>query len=315
MSRILVTEEIASAGLDALGDAGHDVDLQLGLSAEQLLGAIEGAHALIIRSATKVTSEVIDAGADLMVVGRAGVGLDNVDIAAATARGVMVVNAPLSNTVSAAELTMALLLAQARNIPQAHAALVGGRWERSRWTGVELADKVLGIIGLGHIGTQVAARAAAFGMQLVAYDPFVPEDTGREFGVDLVELDELIARADFLTLHLARTPDTIGMVGVELLAKAKPTLRIINVARGGIVDESALAEAVLEGRVAGAAIDVFDTEPSTDSPLLGVPGVVVTPHLGASTREAQDKAGITIAKQVELSLAGDHVPFAVNARS
>lgn len=312
MSRVLVTEEIATVGLDRLADAGHEVDLRLGLSAEQLLGAIGGASALIIRSATKVTSAVIDAGTDLVVVGRAGVGLDNVDVAAATARGVMVVNAPHSNTVSAAEHTMALLLAQARNIPQAHAALVEGRWERSSWQGVELADKVLGIVGLGHIGMLVAARAAAFGMQLLAYDPYVSTDAGRDLGVDLVGLDELVARADFLTLHVARTPETIGLVGRELLAAAKPNLRVINVARGGIIDEAALAEAVLEGRVAGAAIDVFDVEPSIDSPLFGVAGIVVTPHLGASTSEAQDKAGVTIAEQVELSLAGESVPFAVN---
>ena len=312
MSRVLVTEEIAPAGLDHLSDAGHEVDLRLGLSAEQLIGAIGGANALIIRSATKVTAAVIDAGADLVVVGRAGVGLDNVDVAAATARGVMVVNAPHSNTVSAAEHTMALLLAQARNIPQAHAALVEGRWERPIWQGVELSGKVLGIVGLGHIGMLVAERAAAFGMQLLAYDPYVKADAGRYLGVDLVGLDELVARADFLTLHVARTPETIGLVGRELLAAAKPNLRVINVARGGIIDEAALAEAVLDGRVAGAAIDVFDVEPSIDSPLFGVPGIVVTPHLGASTDEAQAKAGVTIAEQVELSLAGASVPFAVN---
>ncbi len=312
MSRILVTEKIAQAGLAALGDAGHEVDLQLDLSPEELVGALPGAHGLIIRSATQVTAAVLEAGADLLVVGRAGVGLDNVDVAAATARGVMVVNAPLSNSVSAAEHTMALLLSQARNVPQAHAALVEGRWERSKWEGVELADKVLGIVGLGRIGKLVAARAAAFGMRLVAYDPFVADDAARRLGIELIELDQLITQADFLTLHLAKTQETIGLVGKELLSRAKPSLRVINVARGGIVDETALAEAVREGRVAGAAIDVFDTEPSTDSPLFGVPGIVVTPHLGASTREAQDKAGITIAEQVLLSLAGDFVPFAVN---
>jgi D-3-phosphoglycerate dehydrogenase len=310
--RVLVTEEIADGGLQRLRDAGHEVDIRLGLSPEDLLTTVPGAHALIIRSATKVTKEVLDAGVDLVVVGRAGIGLDNVDVAAATARGVMVVNAPQSNTLSAAEHTMALLLAQARNVPQAHAALKAGRWERSRWTGVELSDKTLGIIGLGRIGKLVAQRAMAFGMKLVAYDPFVNDDRARQINVELLELDELVARADFITLHLARTPDTIGLVDAVLLSKAKPNLRIVNVARGGIVDEADLAAAIVEGRVAGAALDVFDTEPCTESPLFGLDQVVVTPHLGASTEEAQDKAGDTIADMVELALAGDFVPFAVN---
>ncbi len=271
-----------------------------------------GAHALIIRSATQVTAEVLAAGRDLMVVGRAGIGLDNVDVEAATARGVMVVNAPQSNTLSAAEHTMALLLAQARNIAQANEALKAGRWERSRWTGVELSDKTLGIVGLGRIGKLVAQRALAFGMRLVAYDPFVSAERARQMNVDLLDLDELLAVSDFVTLHVARTPDTIGLINAERLAKAKPGIRIINVARGGIVNEQDLADAVRAGQVAGAALDVFDTEPCTDSPLFELPSVVVTPHLGASTHEAQDKAGDTIAEQVELALAGEFVPFAVN---
>ncbi len=312
MSRVLVTESIAESGLDLLRDAGHEVDVRLDLRPEELPAAVEGAAALIIRSATRVTGEVLDAGTDLVVIGRAGIGLDNVDVAAATRLGVMVVNAPQSNILSAAEHTMALLLAQARNVPQAHAALVDGRWERSRWEGVELADKTLGIIGLGRIGSLVAQRAAAFGMKVIAHDPFVSAETARRLGVRLVDLDDLVRRSDFLTLHVAKTPETLGLVSKELLAKAKPNLRVINVARGGIVDEAALAEAVREGRIAGAAIDVFETEPTTESPLFEVPGIVVTPHLGASTREAQDKAGTTIAEQVELALAGEFVPFAVN---
>src|SRR4051812_5949346 len=222
MSRVLVTEEIAPGGLDRLRQAGHDVDLRLDLSPDDLLTAVKGAHALIIRSATKVTADVIDAGTDLVVVGRAGIGLDNVDVDHATKRGVMVVNAPQSNILSAAEQTMALLLAQARNIPQAHAALIQGRWERSRWEGVELADKVLGIVGLGRIGKLVAQRANAFGMRLIAYDPFVGPDRARQLGVDLVELDELMARSDFVTIHATKTKDTEGLIGKELLAKAKP---------------------------------------------------------------------------------------------
>lgn len=312
MARVLVTEKIAEGGLQKLRDAGHDVDVRIGLSPEELLEAVPGAAALIIRSATQVTREVLEAGSDLVVVGRAGIGLDNVDVEAATDRGVMVVNAPQSNVLSAAEHTIALLLAQARNIPQAHAALVAGRWERSKWEGVELAHKTLGIVGLGRIGRLVAQRALAFGMQLVAYDPFVSEERARQLSVELVPLERLVEISDFVTLHVAKTPETMGLIGRDLLARAKPGIRIINVARGGIVDEEALAEAIKDGRVAGAAVDVFETEPTSESPLFGLPGVVVTPHLGASTREAQDKAGDTIAEQVALALSGDFVPFAVN---
>lgn len=310
--RVLVTEKIADGGLQRLRDAGHEVDIREGLSPEELLEAIVGAHALIIRSATKVTAEVLAAGTDLVVVGRAGIGLDNVDVAAATERGVMVVNAPQSNTLSAAEHTMALLLAQARNVPQAHAALKAGRWERSKWEGVELSDKTLGIIGLGRIGKLVAQRALAFGVRLVAYDPFVSEERARQLNVELLPLEELMARSDFITLHLAKTPETAGLINAEMLALAKPNLRVVNVARGGIIDEDALAEAIAEGRIAGAALDVFATEPTTESPLFELESVVVTPHLGASTAEAQDKAGDTIAEMVGLALAGDFVPFAVN---
>lgn len=312
MARILVTEKIADGGLDRLRAAGHEVDLQLDLTPEGLLEAVAGAHALIIRSATTVTAEVIAAGQDLVVVGRAGIGLDNVDTDAATKQGVMVVNAPQSNILTTAEHTMAMLLAQARNIPQAHAALVAGRWERSRWEGVELADKVLGIVGLGRIGKLVAQRALAFGMKVVAHDPFVAPERARQINVDLMELDELIGVADFLTLHVVKTPETLGMINEDLLAKAKPNLRIVNVSRGGVIDEAALAAAIRDGRVAGAAIDVFAKEPTTESPLFELPQVVVTPHLGASTAEAQDKAGDTIAEQVGLALAGEFVPFAVN---
>jgi D-3-phosphoglycerate dehydrogenase / 2-oxoglutarate reductase len=310
MSRILVTEEIADGGLDRLRAAGHEVDVQLDLA--QLSDHIVGANALIIRSATQVTAELLEVGTDLVVVGRAGIGLDNVDVEAATRRGVMVVNAPQSNIISAAEHTMALLLSQARNVPQANAALKAGRWERSRWEGVELADKTLGIVGLGRIGKLVADRAKAFGMRLVAYDPFVSADRARTMGVELLALDQLIGEADFVTIHLPKTKETTGIIGRDLLLKAKPTLRIINVARGGIVDEDALAEAISGGVIAGAALDVFAKEPLTESPLFGLDSVVVTPHLGASTREAQDKAGDTIADMVQLALAGEFVPFAVN---
>ena len=315
MARVLVAEKIADSGLDRLREAGHDVDVQTGLSPEELLEAVKGAHALIIRSATTVTAEVLAAATDLVVVGRAGIGLDNVDVEAATAAGVMVVNAPQSNILSAAEQTMALLLAQARNVPQAHAALVAGRWERSKWEGVELADKTLGIIGLGRIGKLVAQRALAFGMNLIAYDPFVSADRARQLSIELVDLDTLLATADFVTLHVAKTPETIGLLNAERLAKAKQGIRIVNVARGGIVVEEDLAEAIKSGHVAGAALDVFAKEPTTESPLFDLPQVVVAPHLGASTREAQDKAGATIAEMVELALAGEFVPFAVNVNA
>lgn len=312
MARILVSEEIAAGGLDRLRAAGHTVDVRLDLTPETLPAALKGAHALIIRSATQVSAEVLEAADELIVVGRAGIGLDNVDVEAATRRGVMVVNAPQSNIVSAAEHTMALLMASARNVPQAHAALKAGRWERSKWEGVELSDKTLGIVGLGRIGKLVAQRALAFGMRLVAYDPFVAAERARQMSVEMMSLDDLMAQSDFITVHLPKTKETKGIIGAEMLGRAKPDLRVINVARGGIVDEAALADAVRSGRIAGAALDVFDVEPCTDSPLFALDNVVVTPHLGASTREAQDKAGDTIADMVKLALAGDFVPFAVN---
>jgi D-3-phosphoglycerate dehydrogenase / 2-oxoglutarate reductase len=312
MARILVTESIAEGGLERLRKAGHTVDVQEGLSPAELLTAIVGAHALIIRSATKVTPEVLDAGKDLIVVGRAGIGLDNVDVPHATANGVMVVNAPQSNVISAAEQAMGLLMASARNIPQAHAALVAGKWERSKWEGVELFGKTVGIVGLGRVGALVATRCAAFGMRVIAYDPFVGEDRARAMGVELLPLADVVKRSDFLSVHLPKTKETNGLINAALLKTAKPDLRIINTARGGIVNEQDLYEAVRDGVIAGAGLDVFEEEPTTTSPLFTLPQVVVTPHLGASTREAQDKAGDTIADMVLLAMAGEFVPFAVN---
>ncbi len=270
-----------------------------------------GAQALVIRSATTVTAEVLAAGTELVVVGRAGIGLDNVDVVTATERGVMVVNAPQSNILSAAEQAMALLLAQARNIPQAHAALVAGKWERSKWEGVELHGKTLGVVGLGRVGALVAQRALAFGMRLVAYDPFVSADRARHMGVELMDLDTLIAESDFVTVHLPKNAETLGLIGKDLLAKAKPGLRIINTARGGIVDEQALADAIRSGQVQGAGLDVFAKEPTTESPVRAAHGGGGSAP-GSVTAEAQDKAGVTIAEQVILALSGDFVPFAVN---
>lgn len=312
MANVLVTEEIAEAGLATLRNAGHSVEVKQGLSPDELCAAIVGVHGLVIRSATQVTEEVLEAADSLVAVGRAGVGLDNVDVAAATAQGVMVINAPQSNIVSAAEQTMALLLASARNVPQAHAALKEGRWERSRWTGVELIGKTFGIIGLGRIGALVAERAKGFGMRLVGYDPYVNAERAADLGVELLTLDELMATSDFVTVHVARTPETIGLINAERLAMAKPNLRVLNVARGGIVDEADLAAAIGNGTIAGAALDVFAAEPCTASPLFELDEVVVTPHLGASTNEAQDKAGVSIGEQLALALAGDFVPHAVN---
>src|SRR5581483_2594438 len=220
-----------------------------------------------------------------VVVGRAGIGLDNVDVAAATERGVMVVNAPQSNILSAAEHAMALLLSQARNVPQASAALKGGKWERSKWEGVELHGKTLGVVGLGRIGALVAQRAHAFGMRLIAYDPYVSADRARQLGIELVALEDLVAQADFITLHVAKSKETVGLIDADMLAKAKPGVRIINASRGGIVDEEALAAAIKSGHVGGAGLDVFAEEPTTASPLFELDSVVVTPHLGASTRE------------------------------
>lgn len=312
IKRILVTEEIGDTGLNRLRRAGFEVDVQLEVCGKQFHAALAGAHGLIVRSATQVDAAALDAGGDLVVVGRAGVGLDNIDVQAATARGVMVVNAPESNILSAAEHTIGMMLAMARNIPQAHAALKLGRWERSRWEGIELAGKTLGIVGLGRIGKLVAQRAFAFDMRLVGYDPFVSEERARQLNVEMMPLDQVVAEADILTLHLPKTRETTGLINGDILRTAKPTLRIINVARGGIIDETDLFVALRDGRIAGAALDVFSTEPMTSSPLFEFDNVVVTPHLGASTREAQDKAGEVVADMVQLALDGEFVPFAVN---
>ncbi|MGA1441208.1 MAG: phosphoglycerate dehydrogenase [Ilumatobacteraceae bacterium] len=312
MARVVVTEEIAETGLDRLRAAGHEVDVRLGLNGTALIEALRGAQALIVRSATMVNAEVLAATSGLVVVGRAGVGLDNVDVAAATTAGVMVTNAPESNIVSAAEHTIALLMSMARNIPQAHAALVDGRWERSKWEGVELSGKTLGIVGLGRIGKLVAHRALGLGMKIVAFDPYISAERGRQLNVDMLPLDQLVASSDFLTVHLPKNKETVGLINRDVLLKAKPELRVINVARGGIIVEQDLFEALRDGLVAGAALDVFECEPLVGSPLFSLPNVVVTPHLGASTREAQEKAGEVIADMVQLALAGDFVPFAVN---
>jgi D-3-phosphoglycerate dehydrogenase / 2-oxoglutarate reductase len=309
---VLIAEELSRAGIDLLsGD--FDVREVDGADRAALLPALATADAVIIRSATKIDAEAIAAAPNLKVVARAGVGLDNVDVKAATNAGVMVVNAPQSNILSAAEHTLALLLAQARNVPQASADLKAGAWNRSKWEGVELHGKTLGIVGLGRVGVLVAQRAHAFGMRLVAFDPFVSADRARQLGVELAStIEDLVAISDFVSIHATKTPETIGLVNAAVLTRAKPGMRLINAGRGGIVDEDALAAAIADGRLGGAAIDTFAKEPTTESPLFALDSVVVTPHLGASTAEAQDKAGETIAEQVVLALRGDFVPFAVN---
>ncbi|MEY2469636.1 MAG: D-3-phosphoglycerate dehydrogenase / 2-oxoglutarate reductase [Actinomycetota bacterium] len=315
MARVLITEELAPSANAALAAAGHDVDVRLGLSPDELCEAVKGAHALIVRSATKVTADVFEAADALIVVGRAGVGIDNIDLAAATKRGVMVANAPFSIGVSTAEFAMALLLSLARNVPQSHSALVEGRWEKSKWEGIELHGKVLGLLGIGRIGSLVAQRANAFGMRILAWDPWMSSERAQQMGVEMVGLDELIAAADFISIHLLKTEESVGLVNAELMAKMKPTVRIVNGARGGIVNEADLAAAIKAGQVGGAALDVFADEPTTESPLFGLPSVVVTPHLGASTAEAQDKAGVQVAEQVVLALAGEFVPNAMNVNA
>jgi D-3-phosphoglycerate dehydrogenase len=310
---VLIAEELSPAGIAQL-ESGFELRYADGSDRSQLLPALAGADAVIIRSATTIDAEALEHAPRLRVIARAGVGLDNVDVEAATRAGVMVVNAPTSNIVSAAEHAVALLLAAARNVPQAMASLRGGQWKRSAFTGVELQDKVVGILGLGKIGVLVAQRLAAFGMTVIAYDPYVAAARAAQLGVRLVGLDELLAESDFISVHLPKNAETAGLLSDRQLGQVKPGVRIINAARGGIVDEAALARALADGRVAGAALDVYATEPCTDSPLFGLPNVVVTPHLGASTHEAQEKAGTQVARSVRLALAGEFVPDAVNVQ-
>ena len=310
--RVLVKEKIADSGVALLRER-FDVDLGLDWDDAQLAERIGAYDAILIRSATKLTADLIARGENLKVIGRAGVGVDNVDVEAATKRGIIVANAPQSNVITAAEHTVALLLALARNVPQAHAALVAGRWERGKWGGVELYEKTLGLLGFGRIGQLVAARAQGFGMHVIAFDPFVSAGRFRELGVEKAESsDDLYAQADFISIHLPKTPETDRWLDAEALGKCRDGVRIINCARGQLVDDDALKAALDSGKVAGAALDVFTSEPVTDHPLFGYPNVVVTPHLAASTTEAQDRAGVQTAEQVVAALTGGVVSTAVN---
>ncbi|MDK3257696.1 phosphoglycerate dehydrogenase [Blastococcus capsensis] len=311
---VLIAEELAPSVLEVLGT---DVEIRHvdGADRSALLPALAEAAAVMIRSATQIDAEALAAAPALEVVARAGIGLDNVDVAVATGRGVMVVNAPTSNIVSAAEHAVALLLAAARRIPAADASLREGQWKRSAFTGVEVTEKTVGVVGLGRIGQLVAQRLAAFGVELIAYDPYIQPGRAAQLGVRMVSLEELLRESDFLTVHLPRTPETLGLIGAAELATTKRGVIIVNAARGGLVDEAALADALRSGQVGAAGIDVYATEPCTDSPLFGLPNTVVTPHLGASTTEAQDKAGAAVARSVRLALQGEFVPDAVNVQA
>lgn len=312
--KVLVADQLSDAGLAALAE--HvEVDVRIGLSKPELLEAIGAYDGVVVRSATTIDADVIAKADRLKVIARAGIGLDNVDVPAATARGVIVCNAPQSNVISAAEHTVALLLALARSIPAADTSLRSGEWKRSAFQGVELHGKTLGVIGLGRVGVLVAQRCSAFGMKLVAFDPYVSAERAARMGVELVgSVADLCRVADIVTVHLPRTPETVGIVGAKELRLLHDRALVVNTARGGIVDEEALHTALTEGWIGGAALDVFSTEPITHSPLFALPNVVVTPHLGASTTEAQDKAGTMVAEAVVLALNGEFVPSAVNVQ-
>jgi len=313
VKKVLVKEKLAPEGIEFLKDQGFAVETGLDWTPDEFMAKVGDYDALIVRSATKVTADVIEAAANLKVVGRAGVGVDNVDVEAATKRGIIVVNAPASNVLSAAEHTVAMIMACARNIPQAHGALKAGRWDRSKYGGVELAGKTLGIVGLGRIGFLVAERARGLQMRVLAYDPFVPAERFHELALERAdEVEQVYAQADFVTIHLPKNAETLGFVGDDAFAAMKDGVRVINVARGGIIDEAALGRALESGKVAAAAIDVWPVEPTTDDPLLEFDQVIGTPHLGASTKEAQLRAGTQVAEQVALALKGQFAPNAVN---
>jgi D-3-phosphoglycerate dehydrogenase len=310
--RVLVAEKVGASGIDLLKEH-FDVELGFDWDRAQLTERIGDFDGVLIRSGTQMDSELLGLATRLRAVGRAGVGVDNVNVPEATKRGIVVANAPLSNVISAAEHTMAMLLALARNIPQANASLSSGKWERSKFSGVEVYEKTLGVLGFGRIGQLVAARAKAFGMNIVAYDPFVSAERYKELGVEKADTpDGVYAVADFLTVHLPKTPETEGIINAESLAKCKDGVRVLNVARGPLVVDADLKAAIDSGKVGGAALDVFQSEPITDHPLFGYPNVVVTPHLGASTVEANDRAGFQAAEQIVAALTGGSVTTAVN---
>ena len=312
--KILIPEKFNQAGIDVLEEAGYEVTYKPDTTAEELVEIIPAYDALIVRSATTVTREVIEAGKNLKIVGRAGVGVDNIDREAATERGIIVCNAPLSNVVSAAEQTMALMLAAARNTAAASASMKEGKWDRSKFTGIELQDKTLGIFGTGHVGLLVAERAAAFGMKLIGYDPYCPPERAAHYGITLLDsVDDVCKQADFITLHMPKTPETTGMIGAAQMAEMPEGAIILNVARGGLVDLDALADALESGHIRACGIDVWEHEPVSDSPIHKFDQATITPHLGASTKEAQVRAATQIAEYVIAGLEGKTVATAVNA--
>ena len=313
MPKVLVSDPIDQAGIDILSQVAQ-VDVNTGLSAEELVRIIPDYDALMIRSGTQVTKEIIEAGNSLKIIGRAGVGVDNVDVPAATRKGIVVVNSPEGNTIAAAERAIAMMLSMSRHIPEANASVKGGKWERNRFIGVEVYKKTLGIVGLGKIGSHLAAAAKAMGMKLLAYDPFISTERAEQLGCRLVELELLMRESDYITLHIPKTPETLHLINAEVLSKMKPTARIVNCARGGNIDEAALAEAIKEGKIAGAALDVYEQEPlQADSPLRSVgQNLVLTPHLGASTAEAQVNVAIDVAEQIRDVLLGLPARSAVN---
>ncbi len=311
--KILVCDDLAAEGLEVFSrDKNLNVCVKLKLPIADLKKEIEDADACVVRSGTQITKEVIDVAKNLRVIGRAGVGLDNVDVEAASKRGIVVINTPGGNTISAAEHTFCLIMAMARNITQADASMRKGEWERKKFTGIELRGKTLGVLGLGRIGTEVAKRAQVFGMKIIAFDPFLKPERAQQMGITLLPLDQIIEQADFLTLHMPLTNENRYMIGEKELSKMKKTARIINCARGGLIDEAALAKAVLEKKIAGAAIDVFEAEPPKTNPFLNIPQVIMTPHLGASTEEAQIAVSVEVAQSVGDFLLGRGIRNAVN---
>ncbi|MEM7580087.1 MAG: phosphoglycerate dehydrogenase [Mastigocoleus sp.] len=312
MSKVLVSDPIDQAGIDILSQVAT-VDVKTGLKPEQLAEIINEYDALMIRSGTRVTQEIIEAGTKLKIIGRAGVGVDNVDVPAATRHGIVVVNSPEGNTIAAAEHALAMMLSLSRHIPDANASVKSGGWDRKTYVGAEVYKKTLGIVGLGKIGSHVAAVAKAMGMKLMAFDPFISNDRAEQMGVQLADLDLVLQQADYITLHIPKTPETTHLINAERLAKMKPTARIINCARGGIIDEEAIANAVKQGQIKGAALDVYESEPLGDSPLKSLgKEMILTPHLGASTTEAQVNVAVDVAEQIRDVLLGLPARSAVN---
>ena len=312
MVKILISDPITPAGINLFKEAGFEVEVKTDHTKEELIAKIKNYDALIIRSQTKVTADVIAAADNLKVIGRAGVGVDNVDVEAATKKGILVINAPDGNTISAAELTVAMILALARNIPQAHASLKGGAWDRKSFTGTEINGKMLGVVGMGRIGSEVAKRMQAMGMSILAFDPFLTSEKAESLGVTLADLDTVVTQSDFITVHTPLTAETKGLFGAAEFARMKKGVRLINCARGGIYDEAALAEALRSGQVAGAALDVFNGDPPTNRELIDLPQTVVTQHLGASTKEAQENVAVDVAVEVIKVLKGETFKNAVN---